>query len=168
MWRKLVGIVLGVCCVAMVAGVAEAAAKKAARKPKESTESMIRRAVEEAIKDSVPATGGKFEYLAKRMRPPKNKKWTGRWNELGQEGWQMVGNNENIYIFQRPGLASVAAVTDKKAEKAAAADSKKANKAAEKAAKEADKQAQKAAREADKAAKKATKDAAKNAAPAKY
>lgn len=171
MWRKLVGIVLGVCCVAMVAGVAEAAAKKAARKPKESTESMIRRAVEEAIKDSVPATGGKFEYLAKRMRPPKNKKWTGRWNELGQEGWQMVGNNENIYIFQRPGHVDLAAAgdkkVDKKAEKAAAADSKKANKEAEKAAKEADKQAQKAAKEADRAAKKAAKDAAKNAAPAK-
>lgn len=161
MWRKLIGAILGVACLTMVAGVADAAAKKHARKgtakPKESMETMIRRAVDDAIKDSLPAASGKFEFAAKRMRPPKNNKWTKRWNEMGQDGWQLVGSNENIYIFQRPGHVDLAAANTKKADKAAAADSKKANKEAEKAAKEADKQAKKAAKEAEKAAKKAAK-----------
>ncbi len=159
MWRKLVGVVLGVACMTMVASVGDAAAKKArAPKARKATmEEVIRKAVDEAIKDSLPAAGGKYEFTAKRMRPPKNKKWTGRWNQMGQDGWQLVGSNENIYIFQRPGHVDLAAADSKKADKAAAADSKKANKAVEKAAKETDKQAKKIAKEAEKAAKKAGK-----------
>ncbi|GEM_PF-4990966 len=42
-------------------------------------------------------------YMAKRMRPPKNHKWTGRWNDLGQQGWELVSQSENLYIFKRPG-----------------------------------------------------------------
>lgn len=160
MWRKLMGAILGVACLTMVAGVADAAAKKRVARtktPKPTMEEIIRKAVDNAIKDSLPAAGGKYEFAAKRMRPPKNKKWTNRWNQMGQDGWQLVGSNENIYIFQRPGHVDLAAVNTKKADKAAAADSKKANKEAEKAAKEADKQAKKTAKEAEKAAKKAAK-----------
>jgi hypothetical protein len=143
----------------MIAGVADAAAKKvrAPKARKATLEETIRKAVDEAIKDSLPAAGGKYEYAAKRMRPPKNKKWTNRWNQMGQDGWQLVGSNENIYIFQRPGHVDLAAANTKKSDKKAAADSKKANKEAEKAAKEADKQAKKTTKEAEKAAKKASK-----------
>jgi hypothetical protein len=161
MWRKLTGMILGIACMSMVVGgVADAAAAKRARAPKvrkPTMEETIRKAVDEAIKDSLPAASGKYEFAAKRMRPPKGKKWTKRWNEMGQSGWQLVGSNENIYIFQRPGAVDVAAADNKKADKKAAADTKKANKEAEKATKEADKQAKKAAKEAEKAAKKAAK-----------
>lgn len=151
MWRKLVGVILGVACLTMVASVGDAAAKKkhSAKKAgahKATMEEMIRKAVSEAIQDNRPALGGKYEFAAKRMRPPKNKKWTKRWNEMGQDGWQMVGNNENIYIFSRPGNVDLAAAPAKKVNKEAAADSKKANKEAEKAAKKADKESKKAAK----------------------
>jgi hypothetical protein len=41
-------------------------------------------------------------YMAKRMRPPKSGKWTQRWNTLGNQGWELVGVSENIFIFKRP------------------------------------------------------------------
>lgn len=157
MWRKLIGAILGVACLTMVAGVADAAAKKRVAKTKAhkvSTEEMIRKAVSDAIQDNRPALSGKYEFTAKRMRPPKNNKWTKRWNEMGQDGWQMVGNNENIYIFQRPGVVTLAAENQIRADKKAAAESKRDQ---DKAAKEADKQAKKAAKDAEKAAKKAAK-----------
>lgn len=162
MWRKLMGMILGLACASMVvSGVADAAAKKArapkARKP--TMEETIRKAVDEAIKDSLPAAGGKYEFMAKRMRPPKNKKWTGRWNQMGQDGWQLVGSNENIYIFQRPGHVEMAAANTKKTDKVAAENQKKADKEAKKAQEKADKEAKKAAKEAEKTAKKAAKSA---------
>lgn len=166
MWRKLIAVVVGAAVLSMMGTHdVDAAAKKRAAKvraPKESMETIVRKAVEEAIKDSLPAASGKFEFTAKRMRPPKNTKWQKRWNELGQEGWQMVGNNENIYIFQRPGTV-VAANTkaDKKAAGAAAKADKKAakeqGKAAEKTTKEKAKADKKTTKEAEKAAKKAAK-----------
>lgn len=165
MLRKLMGILLAAAMLVTTASVADAAGKARAPKARKATmEEIIRKAVDEAIKDSVPAASGKFEFLAKRMRPPKNKKWTGRWNQLGQDGWQLVGSNENIYIFQRPGTVDLAAATPaKKADKAAAADDKKAQKEADKAAKTAQKQAEKDAKTAEKAAAKAAKQAAKAA-----
>lgn len=163
MWRKLTGMILGIACMSMVVGgVADAAAAKKARAPKArkpTMEETIRKAVDEAIKDSLPAAGGKYEFSAKRMRPPKNEKWKKRWNEMGQDGWQLVGSNENIYIFQRPGTVSAAFVDNKQADKAA----KEQQKAANKKEKEAQKQADKDAKAADKAAKKAAKDAEKAA-----
>ncbi|PIR20877.1 MAG: hypothetical protein COV45_04805 [Deltaproteobacteria bacterium CG11_big_fil_rev_8_21_14_0_20_47_16] len=152
MFRKYTGVLAAVVMVsAMCVGTAGAAAKRV-REPKMSTEQMIRKAVEEAIKDSVPAAGGKFEFTAKRMRPPKNDKWKKRWNEMGQDGWQMVGNNENIYIFQRPGVVDMSA--DPKAQKQAQRD---ADKAAKKAQKDADKASKEAAKQAAKDAKAAAK-----------
>ncbi|MBI4365442.1 MAG: hypothetical protein HY543_01335 [Deltaproteobacteria bacterium] len=60
-------------------------------------EETIRRIVEDTMKK-----GGEWNYMAKRMRPPKGKKWQGRWNNLGTQGWELVGQNENVYIFKRP------------------------------------------------------------------
>lgn len=163
MWRKLTGMMLGIACMSMIAGgVADAAAKKArapkVRKP--TMEETIRKAVDEAIKDSLPAAGGKYEFTAKRMRPPKNEKWMKRWNALGQEGWQLVGSNENIYVFQRAGTVSAGFVDNKQADKAAKEQQKAANKKEKEAQKQADKDAKaakKAAKEAEKAANKAAK-----------
>ncbi len=159
MLRKLTKVLMALACVAMIAGVADAAPKKhrvaKTKQHKATMEDMIRKAVSEAIQDNKPALSGKYEFTAKRMRPPKNKKWTKRWNELGQDGWQMVGNNENIYIFQRPGAIDLAAADKGKTDKKAAADSKKAQE-------KADKDAKKAAKDAEKAAKKAAKGATGN------
>lgn len=44
----------------------------------------------------------RWVYMAKRMRPPKAKKWVSRWNTLGEDGWELVGQSENVYIFKRP------------------------------------------------------------------
>lgn len=160
MLRKFTKVLMALACVAMIAGAADAAAPKRVAKPKAhkaTMEEMIRKAVGEAIQDNKPALSGKYEFTAKRMRPPKNEKWMKRWNELGQDGWQMVGNNENIYIFQRPGTVSAAFVDNKQADKAA----KEQQKASNKAAKQAQKQADKDAKAAEKAAKKAAKAASK-------
>lgn len=44
----------------------------------------------------------RWVYRAWRMRPPKNDKWKSRWNQLGQDGWELVAAQENFYIFKRP------------------------------------------------------------------
>lgn len=176
----------------MAFAVSNAHAAKKVRAPKQhkpTMEELIRKAVSEAIQDNKPALHGKYEYQAKRMRPPKNAKWTKRWNELGQEGWQLVGSIENIYVFQRPGSVDLGA--DPKAQKQAKKAAEKAQKEKDKAAlkgnkeadktdlklnkeadktllkstKQADKAALKAQKEADKAAQKAAKEAAKAAKP---
>lgn len=54
----------------------------------------------------------KWVYTAKRMRPPKGKKWQGRWNDLGREGWELVAMSENMYIFKRPADFSLTASFD--------------------------------------------------------
>lgn len=124
---------------------------------------------------------GNWEYTAKRMKPPKNDKWEGRWNEMGAEGWEAVDHFDNVYIFKRPSFASATKTTaieapaDKKAdEKAANEKAKEEEKAAkekakaeEKAKKDADKAAKKAANEKEKAAKQAEKDAKKAASETK-
>lgn len=57
----------------------------------------------------------KWVYTAKRMRPPKSKKWQGRWNDLGREGWELVAMSENMYIFKRPSDFSLTANFDNSA-----------------------------------------------------
>ncbi|MBI2343430.1 MAG: hypothetical protein HYV02_03710 [Deltaproteobacteria bacterium] len=44
----------------------------------------------------------RWVYMAKRMRAPKSHKWQGRWNMLGNEGWELVAVSENMFIFKRP------------------------------------------------------------------
>lgn len=158
MFRKLTKVVMALACVAMIAGVANAAPKKhrvaKTKTHKPTMEEMIHKAVSDAIQDNKPALSGKYEYTARRMRPPKNKKWTKRWNDMGQDGWKLVGNNENIYVFARPGVVELAAADTKKADKKAAADAKKAQE-------KTDKETKKAAKDAEKAAKKAAKKAPK-------
>lgn len=63
----------------------------------------VRRA---GVKKAAPAREWKqparWSYTAKRMHAPKGKKWAARWDDLGREGWELVGQEENIYIFKRP------------------------------------------------------------------
>lgn len=49
---------------------------------------------------------GGWEYMAKRMRPPKNEKWRNKWNELGKDGWESIDHFENVYIFKRPAVVA--------------------------------------------------------------
>lgn len=44
----------------------------------------------------------RWVYMAKRMHAPKSNKWKGRWDDLGREGWELVSQEENLYIFKRP------------------------------------------------------------------
>lgn len=169
MLRKLTGIILAAVMLVTTADLAEAAAAKKVRAPKArkpTMEETIRKAVDEAIKDSLPAAGGKFEFTAKRMRPPKNEKWMKRWNNLGQEGWQLVGVNENIYVFQRAATVSPAFVDNKQAAKEQQKASNKTEKATQKQADKDAKTAEKAAKAAQKQADKDTKAAGKAAAKA--
>lgn len=69
------------------------------RAKKPGLEDTVRRIVEDALRDK---STGEWNYLAKRMRPPKGTKWQGKWNTLGTKGWELVGQNENVYIFKRP------------------------------------------------------------------
>ncbi|MBI2092492.1 MAG: hypothetical protein HYT75_05840 [Deltaproteobacteria bacterium] len=111
-------------------------------------------AVNRAVKEAVIAKQGPsgFEYMAKRMKPPKNDKWKGRWNELGSEGWEAVDHFENIYIFKRVALAASYSLEPARVKPASAPA------AAEPAAAAAStKEDDKAAQEAEKAAKKAEK-----------
>ncbi|OGQ48107.1 MAG: hypothetical protein A3I09_02010 [Deltaproteobacteria bacterium RIFCSPLOWO2_02_FULL_47_10] len=135
-------------------------------------------AVNKAVKEayiSKQGSGG-WEYMAKRMRPPKNEKWQGKWNGLGGEGWEAIDHFENVYIFKRPAVASSsyaparvkpaaspavaepAAVAPAEDDKAAEKAAKKAEKEAEKATKKAEKDSKKAAKKAEKEAKKAAKE----------
>lgn len=126
-------------------------------------------AVNRAVKEAVIAKQGPsgFEYMAKRMKPPKNEKWQGKWNDLGSEGWEAVDHFENIYIFKRAALGVAAAAPAEKRMKPAAAPAKAEeaapsdDKAAKKAAKEEEKAAKKVEKDKEKAAKKAEKDAKK-------
>lgn len=67
--------------------------------PKPGLEDTVRRIVDEAMRDKGK---GEWSYMAKRMRPPKSNKWRARWDEIGAKGWDLVGQNENVYIFKRP------------------------------------------------------------------
>lgn len=69
------------------------------RAKKPGLEDTVRRIVDEAMRDK---SSGEWNYMAKRMRPPKGSKWQGKWNTLGTKGWELVGQNENVYIFKRP------------------------------------------------------------------
>lgn len=120
---------------------------------------------------------GSWEYTAQRMKPPKNDKWEGRWNEMGAEGWEAIDHFDNVYIFKRPSFASAAKTTAVETPVGAKADEKAAKekvkaedkaakekvKAEEKAQKDVDKAAKNAQKETDKAAKQAEKDAKKAA-----
>jgi hypothetical protein len=138
-------------------------------------------AVNRAVKEAVIAKQGPsgFEYMAKRMKPPKNDKWKGKWNDLGSEGWEAVDHFENVYIFKRPAFAasyseparvkpaSAPAAAEPAAAESSTKEDDKAAKDAEKAAKKAEKEKAKTEKKAAKDAKKAEKDkekAAKKAA----
>lgn len=70
---------------------------------KPGLEDTVRRIVDDAMRER-PA--GPWNYTAKRMRPPKGNKWRNRWNDLGAQGWELVGQNENVYIFKKPGVVA--------------------------------------------------------------
>jgi len=131
-------------------------------------------AVDRAVKEAVIAKQGPsgFEYMAKRMKPPKSDKWQEKWNELGAEGWEAIDHFENTYIFKRAAVAAAASSTrlkpapaPAKAEAIAVEEPKptKEDKAAEKAAKKAEKEKEKAAKKAEKDAKKLEKEKTKAA-----
>lgn len=42
-----------------------------------------------------------WNYMAQRMRPPKSTKWKAKWDNLGMNGWELVGVSENMFIFKR-------------------------------------------------------------------
>ena len=104
------GIKIVILVVIMIAVALPASAKKGHRN---SQKDIMKEAVKEALAEGVPGTAfGSWEYMAINMRPPKNEKWTARWNEIGTQGWELVGKDENTYIFKRPaayGVASSAA-----------------------------------------------------------
>lgn len=178
-------VVLAVICSARAYGEEKAKAAPAAKPAKQAkvVEQRIHEGdmakIEHMISKAVVAKqgAGNWEYTAKRMKPPKNDKWEGRWNEMGSEGWEAVDHFDNVYIFKRPAFASVAKTTavaapvdnkaDEKAAKEKAKEEEKAAKekakAEEKAQKDADKATKKAANEKEKAAKSAEKEAKKAA-----
>lgn len=176
---KRVIVFLVMLTVALTAKVyAEAAKKASAVSQPKVYETRINEAdmnkLEGAISRAVMSKQGTgaWEYMAKRMKPPKNDKWIGKWNELGGEGWEAIDHFEYVYIFKRPAVARVssykapeAAPAEKAVEKSAPiADdkgAKNAEKEKEKAAKKADKEAKKAAKKAEKEAKKSTKEKTK-------
>lgn len=180
MTKKLVACLVAASFLVTVKAFAEDKAPKAAaaKQPKvvearinegdlDRLESTVNRAVKEAVIAKQGSSG--FEYMAKRMKPPKNEKWQNRWNELGAEGWEAVDHFENVYIFKRAafGVASATTTRVKPAESPAKAETvavpvddkaaKKAEKEALKADKEKAKADEKAAKDAEKAAKKADK-----------
>lgn len=175
MTKKLVVVLVALSMLATVKAWSEEAAPKkkaaVAKSPKVSEtrihESDMNR-LETAIQRAVIAKQGPggWEYMAKKMKPPKNDKWAGRWNEVGAEGWEAIDHFENVYIFKRPAIA-VSSSRVKPAESPAKAESskemKKEDKAKEKAMKDADKEKEKAAKKAEKEAKKADKEKEKAA-----
>lgn len=171
-------VMLAVICSARAYGEEKAKAAPAAKPAKQAkvVEQRIHEGdmakIEHMISKAVVAKqgAGNWEYTAKRMKPPKNDKWEGRWNEMGAEGWEAVDHFDNVYIFKRPSFASAAKTTaieapaDKKADEKAA---KEKTKAEEKAQKDADKAVKKAEKAKEKAAKAAEKDAKKAASETK-
>ncbi len=181
-------VMLAVICSARAYGEDKAKAAPAAKPAKQAkvVEQRIHEGdmakLEHMISKAVVAKQGtgNWEYTAKRMKPPKNDKWEGRWNEMGSEGWEAVDHFDNVYIFKRPAFASASRVksveapaeakaADTKADEKAAKEKTKAEekaakdkvKAEEKAQKDADKAVKKAANEKEKAAKSAEKEAKK-------
>lgn len=180
MTKKIVACLVAVSFLIAAKSFAEDKAPKgaAAKQPKvvetrinEGDLGRLEVAVGRAVKEAVIAKQGPsgFEYMAKRMKPPKNEKWQDRWNELGAEGWEAVDHFENVYIFKRAaiGVASSTIPRVKPAESPAKAEpvavpvddkaAKKAEKEVAKAAKEQAKADEKAAKDTEKAAKKADK-----------
>lgn len=170
-------VMLAVICSARAYGEEKAKAAPAAKPAKQAkvVEQRINEGdmakLEHMISKAVVAKqgAGNWEYTAKRMKPPKNDKWEGRWNEMGAEGWEAVDHFDNVYIFKRPSFASASRVkpaespaeakpADTKADEKAAKEKAKAE---EKAKKDADKAVKKAANEKEKAAKSAEKEAKK-------
>ena len=150
---KKVIVVLVMLTVALTAKVYAETAKKAASvaQPKivetrinESDMNRLESAISRAVM-SKQGTGA-WEYMAKRMKPPKNDKWIQKWNDLGNEGWEAIDHFEYVYIFKRPTVAKMS--SSYKAPEAAPA----AEKSAAQATPVAD---DKSAKDAEKAAKKA-------------
>jgi hypothetical protein len=172
-------VMLAVICSARAYGEEKAKAAPAAKPAKQAkvVEQRIHEGdmgkIEHMISKAVVAKQGtgNWEYTAKRMKPPKNEKWEGRWNEMGAEGWEAIDHFDNVYIFKRPALASSAGVkavekpadtkADEKAAKEKAKEEEKAAKEKAKAEKKAQKDADKAAKQAEKEAKKAAKETKK-------
>lgn len=186
MTKKLVTILVALSILGTAKVWAEDPAPKKvtpAKQPKvvetrlhESDMGKIETAINKAVKEAVIAKQGPsgWEYMAKSMKPPKNDKWQGKWNELGAEGWEAIDHFENYYIFKRPAMAGMKPKVDEKAlkkeqkekekaDKKAQEDAKKAQEDQEKAAKKAQKEQEKAEKKAkaeqEKAAKKAAKEA---------
>lgn len=89
--------------------------RRVRRAPKPSLEDTVRKIVDETMSKRPM----EWSYMAKRMRPPKSAKWRARWDNLGGQGWELVGQNENVYIFKRPAsMASAEPMPMKKERKA--------------------------------------------------
>jgi hypothetical protein len=57
-----------------------------------------------------PRTGSRFEYHRERLKQ-KSEKATDRLNELGAEGWELVGVDDGWAYLKRPKTAAAAAKT---------------------------------------------------------
>jgi hypothetical protein len=62
----------------------------------------VRRGSTSTPKVAPRPTPRRWTYMAQRMRPPRNDKWKGRWNDVGMQGWELVAVQENFFIFKRP------------------------------------------------------------------
>lgn len=111
------GLMAALCVVVMVLialpAMAEAtstgsnillAKRGSSRTHKKSLKETVRETIREELGSPAGLGYGSWEYMATRMRPPKSDKWKVKWNDLGNQKWELVGRSENIYIFKRPAV----------------------------------------------------------------